>query len=102
MVAASNRTQLTFKIFVDDPIVRSAIIYEDFSADTLEKYLGLVTEATKLKVTKALPKKFGIIIEGWSDGNKQYIAVYAAYESDEFPLLAFAPPFDKESYTVES
>ena len=46
--------------------------------------MGLATEK---EVAKALPAKFGIIIDGWSEGNQHYFGVYAAYDSDKYPSL---------------
>lgn len=88
--------------FVESRIVRKAVKYEDISVDTLQKYLELVTQSTEKKVAAALPAKFGLIIDGWSEGNQHYFGLYAAYDSDHYPLLAFAPPIDEESYSAEN
>ena len=88
--------------FVESRIVRKAVKYEDISVDTLQKYLELVTQSTEKKVAAALPAKFGLIIDGWSEGNQHYFGLNAAYDSDHYPLLAFAPPIDEESYSAEN
>jgi hypothetical protein len=49
-----------------------------------------------------LPAKFGLIIDGWTEGNRHYFGLYAAYDTDQYPLLAIAPPFDEECYTAEN
>jgi hypothetical protein len=74
--------------------------YEDVSVDSIEKYLRLITEEVERLVAKDLPAKFGLVIDGWSEGNQHFFGLYAAFDSQDFPLLAIAPPLDEESYTA--
>ncbi len=50
-------------------------------------------------------EKFGIVIDGWSEGNRHHIAVFDSYAQEEkskLTLLAIAPPFDGENYDAAS
>jgi len=47
---------------------------------------------SRKKILKALPQKFGIIFDGWSDGyGHHYVALVAVCEDDSLPLLAMSP-----------
>jgi hypothetical protein len=84
---------------LENKLFRKAVKYEDISVDTFQKYLYLVTAEVEVQVAKDLPAKFGLVIDGWSEGNQHFFGLYAASEKG-FPLLAFAPPFDEDSYTA--
>jgi hypothetical protein len=85
---------------LENKLLRKAVRYEDISVDTFQKYLYLVTAEVEVQVAKNLPAKFGLIIDGWSEGNQHFFGLYAAFDTQEFPLLAIAPPLDEESYTA--
>jgi hypothetical protein len=47
-----------------------------------------------------LPMKFGIIFDGWSEGNGHYVALFACYDENGkgvFPLLEFQPILDYDA-----
>ena len=72
--------------YVENQIFRNAVKYDEIGVDSILKYLSRVTEATKKKVAADLPAKFGVIIDGWTQGNQHYFGVYAAYDSDQYPM----------------
>ena len=64
------------------------------SANTIRKYLHLVSDRIRLGITDALPDNFGIVFDGWSCRNQHFIAVFATYTADgtlKTPLLSMAP-----------
>ncbi|KAG3078495.1 hypothetical protein PI125_g20974 [Phytophthora idaei] len=41
-----------------------------------------------------MPKKFGLILDGWSYGTEHFLAVYSCYETSDgpqYPLLSMTP-----------
>ena len=50
-------------------------------------------------------EQFGIWINGWSEGNRHYIAVFVCYYKEdiaEIPLLAITSLFNEENYDAAS
>ena len=46
------------------------------------------------KIRNEIPKRFGLIMDGWSHNSEHYLAVFGCYEVDgkpRYPLLAMAP-----------
>ena len=41
---------------------------------TLEKFMGLLTVAVEKKISTDIPKKIGLIIDGWTHGTTRYCA----------------------------
>jgi len=92
-------------VFVENELTRKNTKLDSISRNTLMKYLKLLTVEVESKVSIELPEKFGIVIDGWSEGNTHYIAVFASYAQEEkskLTLLAIAPPFDEENYDAAS
>jgi hypothetical protein len=92
--------------FVEDPLTRKNTKLESITDETVKKYLVLVTESVEKRIADDLPEKFGIVIDGWSDGTTHYIAVFASYldakGEGQYPLLSIAPPYDEQSFTAET
>lgn len=90
--------------FVEDPLTRKNTSLESITDETVKKYLVLVTESVEKRIADDLPEKFGIVIDGWSDGTTHYIAVFASYldanGEGQYPLLSIAPPYDEQSFTA--
>ena len=64
------------------------------------QYPSLLAEVEK-KVLNELPEKFGIVIDGWSEGNRHYIAVFACNDLDgkaRMTFFVYCSPFDEEHY----
>ena len=55
-------------LFVEDTLTRKYTKLDSISTDTLMKYLKSLAQEVEKKVAKSLPKQFGIIIDGWSEG----------------------------------
>jgi hypothetical protein len=90
---------------VEDPLTRALAKSNPICRSTLMTYIKLVTVETENKIKEELPDRFGIVLDGWSEGSTHYIAVFAAFEKDgvsKMPLLAIAPPLDEENYDAES
>ena len=80
--------------------------YEPISEYTLRKYLDLVTRSVERKITKVLPDRFAIIIDGWIKASTLYVGVFATYASEELGnfhqvLLAFSPLFSETEFGAE-
>jgi hypothetical protein len=52
----------------ENKIVRDFSKLKPISVETLQKYMGLLTEKLENKIREMLPEHFGIIIDGWSEG----------------------------------
>jgi hypothetical protein len=87
--------------FIERDLTRKNTKLDALCVDSLSKYMRLLNDQVEEKIAKSLPEKFGIIIDGWSEGSTHYIALFAEYSIDNVkknPLLAIAPPFDESSY----
>ncbi|POM77973.1 Hypothetical protein PHPALM_4564 [Phytophthora palmivora] len=65
--------------------------------ETLLKYAVLVTNEVENAISMFIPRKFGIMIDGWSFHSEHYAAVFAVLEHDQHSekvLLALAPIVD--------
>ena len=74
---------------VEDPYFRKISKYNNstLSRKTIMRYLRLVTEEVRQKIELALPQKFGIIFDGWSDPiNTHHVGIFATY-CDEKGLI---------------
>jgi hypothetical protein len=92
--------QLPFS-FIERDLTRKYTNLNTLSVDSLSKYLRLLNDQVEEMIAQSLPEKFGIIIDGWTEGSTHYIAIFADYSLDNVrknPLLAIAPPFDESRY----
>lgn len=70
-----------------------------------------ISEQVVEKIKRLLPAKFGIILDGWSEGGTHFVGVFASYRNIEDPmadkhgncrvLLSMAPLLDERSFTAE-
>ena len=81
--------------FSERVLVRKYSNLQPISDDTLKKCMGLLPVAVEKNISVDLPKKVGLIIDGWTHGTTHYLAIFACYknsaENYECPLLAIAP-----------
>jgi len=90
---------------VEKATFRKYSVLDDMCTLTLGKYLKLVEEKIDEKLKQELPRKFGIVIDGWSQGTTHYFGVFAAYEKagkNYNRFLTIAPPFDETSFTAQN
>lgn len=74
--------------FVDDEDMWKAVCYKSISSNTMMKYMELITRKMESSLRQGLPGKFGLIFDGWTEGNDHYIALFVCYTSGTY-LLAF-------------
>ncbi len=80
--------------WVDDELIRKASCYDPISSNSLKKYMELLCRKMEEELRTTLPQKFGIIFDGWSEGNDHYLALFAIYDhkgETKTPLIAFQP-----------
>ena len=57
-------------------------------------------------ISDLLPKLFGIIFDGWSEGTTHYICVFAVFldkdSKERQVLLGINPPYDEEHFDADS
>jgi hypothetical protein len=91
---------------VQSPEQRALVTeFKHFSVNTLMKYLILIQEEVSKEITKILPNKFGLVIDGWSDGlGTHYCGVFASFLDSkgekETILLSIAPLIDETNETA--
>jgi hypothetical protein len=70
------------------------------------KYLGLVAAKVEKSISRKLPSKFGLVIDGWSDSSVHYVGLFACFHSindvPQYPLLAFSPLLDESDLSANS
>ena len=70
----------------------------------MEQLTGLIEK----EFSAALPEKFGIVIDGWTDSatSTHYLYIFACYADKDdktiFVLLAFSPSNDEEKLDAKS
>ena len=57
-------------VFVEKRLTKKNTKLDSIGRDTLMKYLKLLTADAEKKVADDLPNQFGIIIDGWTEGNQ--------------------------------
>lgn len=83
--------------YVTKESIRDHSRLKSISVKTLKKYINLTGEAVERAIATKLPKKFGIMLDGWSHGDVHYLAIYSV-SSAEFDDN---PNFDPEKITVK-
>lgn len=86
--------------FVEKERVRKILKIQPISENTLKKYVELLCEAVEQRITNILPQKFGISIDGWTEGSVHYYGLFAICPGLKPILLAFAPPLDETTYVA--
>lgn len=78
---------------------------DPIGVDTLTKYLRLVDLEIENALKNELPQRFGLLIDGWSEGTTHYYGLFAAYTEGTVHyqrFLTIAPPLDETAYGAES
>ena len=57
--------------------VRGFTAVEPITTKILKKYMGLLTKEIERMITNMLPDKFGIMVDGWSEGHKDFFTIFA-------------------------
>jgi hypothetical protein len=64
--------------FVNNPLAKKYSILEGVHAETIKSYMFQLQEYVKVMIQKNLPERFGLIIDGWSNGTSEHVvAVFA-------------------------
>jgi hypothetical protein len=87
--------------FVEKPLTRKNSKLENVAVDSLMKHLKSLTEEVERKVASLLPNKFGLVLDGWSEGTKHFIALFACAPT-QMILLSIAPPYDEQNYDAQT
>lgn len=61
----------------EDPVFNEN--FKGISIQTLRKYLFKLVDKIKEGIATELPDKFGIIMDGWSNSQQHYVAIFANY-----------------------
>ena len=72
---------------------------------TLTKYLRLVDLEIEESLKNELPHRFGLLIDGWTEGTTHYYGIFAAYAKGQVNyqrFLTISPPFDETEYGADS
>ena len=94
--------------FVEDKLNRKYANIELISRNTFVKYLGLLTRKVEESVQKALPPRFGLVMDGWSESSSSthYVAIFAVFRGSSNPtnmdLLSFSPLLSEEELSADS
>jgi hypothetical protein len=86
--------------FITKKVARKYIRLNKISRNSFMKYAQKVTELTERKIAAILPKKFGIVFDGWTENGKHFVALFARFlnEDDEVEeILLTCSPLDDES-----
>jgi hypothetical protein len=65
--------------FCESKMARKYSNLEDLSRKTLSKYMDLVCDEVVQQIKKILPKTFGIIFDGWSNGGEHYTGTFVTW-----------------------
>jgi hypothetical protein len=74
---------------------------DSIGVDTLTKYLRLVDMEIEKNLKDELPQRFGLLIDGWTEGTTHYYGLFAAYRKGTVNyqrFLTISPPFDETEY----
>ena len=91
--------------YLDDKENQRIHSLQPISAKTFKKYALEVVQKVERRIAAVLPDKFGIVIDGWSQGSTHYVAIFAAFEESGelvMPLLAMTPPFDETHFDAQA
>ncbi|GMG17930.1 unnamed protein product [Phytophthora fragariaefolia] len=93
--------------FCESELTRQFTSLPAVSVDTLRANMESVTRVVERLIGAEMPQKLGFILDGWSHGTEQYLAVYGCYETPDgprYPLLSMAPVMQDEDVrlTAES
>jgi hypothetical protein len=86
--------------FIIHPKTRALTNLKSVSVNTVKKYMERLVVVVEKEIQTRLPDKFGLIIDGWSDGSDHFMAVFATYmfaDVAQQTLLAVSPMGDETS-----
>ncbi|KAG2793829.1 hypothetical protein PC118_g17401 [Phytophthora cactorum] len=84
--------------FCESKLARRSL--KSVSVETIRRVMEAVARAVERSIAAELPKRFGLVFDGWSHDSEQFIAVFAWYEVDgavHCPLLCMAPLVSDET-----
>ena len=67
--------------YVERPFLRRHINQKTISTYTLVSYMLRLTELVENKIAKLLPKHIALVLDGWSQDNTHYFALFALFSS---------------------
>ncbi|KAE8986324.1 hypothetical protein PF011_g20033 [Phytophthora fragariae] len=110
--------------FCERDLVRRNAKLPRVCVKTLKLYLDGMVEVVTLRIIEILPRRYGIVLDGWTSGGRHYIAIFAVfnnpsldgtrvprssdyhddleYHSRRFVLLAFCPMEDEGDLSARS
>ncbi|POM60684.1 hypothetical protein PHPALM_30435 [Phytophthora palmivora] len=94
--STQRRFYLSFSL-CESPTADKYTYMKRICTETLLKYAVLVTKEVENAISMFIPRKFGIMIDGWSFHSEHYAAVFAVFEHDQHSekvLLVLAPIVD--------
>ena len=89
----------------EDEVVQDFSKLQPISVDTLQKYMGLLTEEIEKEIQEILPEQFGLLLDGWTEGREHFVAIFACFPQEmkcRTLLLAFAPPLQEDDLSAAS
>jgi hypothetical protein len=88
---------------VEKPLSREFSKLKPISYKTVSKFISLVTKEVEKRISKLLPEKIGLVIDGWSEAGTHFMAVFAVFPLMEAPiLLSFSPMLSEICFTAEA
>ena len=86
--------------FFEKDLVKENIKLSPISRSSVTTYMGKITEAVEMQISKELPDAFGLILDGWTFSGTHLYGLFANYETDQGkpPLRAFAPLLDETCF----
>ena len=64
--------------FVDGQLTKKYSNLKPITRTTFVKYLHLVLKAVEEEISKTLPEKFALVIDGWTKKSTHFVAIFAA------------------------
>ena len=88
--------------FFEKDLVKENIKLSPISRSSVTTYMGKITEAVEMQISKDFPDAFGLILDGWTFSGTHFYGLFANYETDQGkpPLLAFAPLLDETCFNA--
>ena len=71
--------------FCEEKGTRKYAKLEKMTSKTLRKYLKLVADKVRDKISGTLPKSFGLVIDGWTMGSDHYSCLFAVWTNKVLP-----------------
>jgi len=85
---------------VDHDVTKDILGIPVVSSKTLRKYIMKLAQRVKDQVSRAIPGKFAIIFDGWTECRTHFVAVFATYMTESVvteKLLGISPLADEEN-----